>query len=119
MLSREADACYWIGRSVERAEATARMVDVHYHAALETFLPMALEEAREGGGESEEVSPIQWRSILAISGNLIGYEERYALMTDRDVLYYFGFDLQNSNSILSVWKAARETARSIRDQISS
>ena len=117
MLSREADACYWIGRSVERAEATARLVDVYYHAALETFLPMALEEPREG--EGDEVSAIQWHSILAISGNLTGYEARYGTTNDREVLYYFGFDPENSNSILSVWKAARENARSIRDQISS
>ena len=118
MLSREAEACYWIGRSVERAEATARMVDVHYHAALETFLPIALDESREGG-ENDEVSPIQWHAILAISGNLIGYEAHYGTKNDRDVLYYFGFDPQNPNSILSVWKSARENARSIRDQISS
>lgn len=117
MLSREADACYWIGRSVERAEATARLVDVYYHAALETFLPRAMEELREG--ETDEVSPIQWHAILAISGNLVGYEERYGLKNDRDVLFYFGFDLENPNSILSVWKTARENARSIRDQISS
>ncbi len=102
---------------MERAEATARMVDVHYHAALETFLPAALEEAREG--EAEDVSPIQWQAILAISGNLIGYDERYGVKNDRDVLHYFGFDPENSNSILSVWKSARENARSIRDQISS
>jgi uncharacterized alpha-E superfamily protein len=38
MLSRHADCCYWIGRYVERAESTARMIDVHYHSALETFL---------------------------------------------------------------------------------
>ena len=100
---------------MERAEATARMVDVHYHAALETFLPMAMEEGREG----EDVSAIQWQGILAISGNLIGYDARYGVKTDRDVLFYFGFDPDNSNSILSVWKAARENARSIRDQISS
>jgi uncharacterized alpha-E superfamily protein len=93
------------------------MVDVHYHAALETFLPVALEELREG--ETEDVSPIQWQAILAISGNLIGYDERYAIKNDRDVLYYFGFDTENPNSILSVWKSARENARSIRDQISS
>jgi uncharacterized alpha-E superfamily protein len=121
MLSREADACYWIGRSVERAEATARMVDVHYHAALETFIPLALGDSHEEGQDSisEDVSPIQWQAILAISGNLVGYEARYGVKTDRDVLYYFGFDPENSNSILSVWKAARENARSIRDQISS
>jgi uncharacterized alpha-E superfamily protein len=101
---------------VERAEATARLVDVYYHAALETFLPLALEE-REG--EADEVSPIQWHSILAVSGSLAGYEDRYGPKNDRDVLFYFGFDLENPNSILSVWKTARENARTIRDQISS
>lgn len=117
MLSREADACYWIGRSIERAEATARLVDVYYHAALETFLPTAFDETQDD--DSADISPIQWHSILAISGNLIGYEALYDLKNDRDVLYYFGFDLQNPNSILSVWTTARENARSIRDQISS
>src|SRR5207237_784912 len=62
MLSRDADSCFWIGRYVERAEATARMVDVHYHAALEAALPAFSEE------ENAEVSPMRWHSILAISG---------------------------------------------------
>lgn len=117
MLSREADACYWIGRSVERAEATARLVDVYYHSALETFLPNAFEETREE--EGADISPIRWQSLLAVSGGLTGYESLYEQKNDRDVLYFFGFDLQNPNSILSVWKTARENARSIRDQISS
>jgi uncharacterized alpha-E superfamily protein len=39
MLSREADALFWMGRYLERAEATARIVDVQYHAALESPLP--------------------------------------------------------------------------------
>src|ERR1019366_3452700 len=41
MLCRDAESCYWIGRYVERAEAMARMVDVHFHAGLETYLPTA------------------------------------------------------------------------------
>ena len=35
MLSRLAESLYWIGRYVERAEDTARMLDVHYHLLLE------------------------------------------------------------------------------------
>lgn len=35
MLSRIAESLYWIGRSVERAEGTARLLDVHYHVLLE------------------------------------------------------------------------------------
>lgn len=36
MLSRIAESCYWIGRLVERADYTARLLDVHYHNLLQT-----------------------------------------------------------------------------------
>jgi uncharacterized alpha-E superfamily protein len=71
MLSRDAASCYWIGRYVERAEATARMVDVHYHAALES----PLSAGRTG---MEEGSPAHWTSLLAISGSADSYHARYA-----------------------------------------
>ncbi len=35
MLSRIAESLYWIGRYVERAEGTARLLDVHYHLLVE------------------------------------------------------------------------------------
>ena len=35
MLSRIAESLYWIGRYVERAEDTARILDVHLHHLLE------------------------------------------------------------------------------------
>ena len=35
MLSRIAESLYWLGRYVERAEGTARILDVHYHLLLE------------------------------------------------------------------------------------
>ncbi len=114
MLSRDADSCYWIGRYIERSEATARMVDVHYHAALETFLPSSLEDRYE-----DPESPLKWRSLLEISGNAEDFSSRYTRENDRDVLNYFCFDMQNSNSIASTWKFARENARSMREQIAS
>lgn len=106
MLSRDADSCFWIGRYVERAEATARMVDVHYHAALETALPAGS-------------TPMHWQSILTISGSDDDYNARYATENDHDVLHFFAFDSENPNSILSVWRSARENARAIREQIAS
>ncbi|HEY3329720.1 MAG TPA: alpha-E domain-containing protein [Capsulimonadaceae bacterium] len=115
MLSRDADACYWIGRYVERAEATARMVDVHYHAALEAFLPTTVPVTVDG----EEVGPLGWQPILAISGNAADYAKRYGKENDRDVLHFFAFDFDNPDSIVSVWTAGRENARSIRELIAS
>ena len=114
MLCRDADSCYWIGRYVERAEATARMVDVHYHAALESALPVG-----QGSFEESEIRPMRWQSLLAISGSADDFYKRYGEENDRDVLHFFVFDLNNSNSILSNWKSARENARSIRELLAS
>lgn len=110
MLSRDADACYWIGRYVERAEATARMVDVHYHARLET---------NRSEPESNTARPLHWESILTISGSGEDFDARYEEENDRNILYFFAFDTDNPNSIVSTWTMARENARSIREQISS
>lgn len=102
MLSREADACYWIGRYVERAEATARMVDVHYHTALESNRTL-----------------FAWSSLLSVADAVDAFSERGAPMTDESVLAYFCFDQDNPDSIIRSWTAARENARTIRDEIAS
>lgn len=104
MLSRHADSAFWIGRYVERAEATARMIDVHYHFGLESPLI----------GES-----MRWSSILAISGLEAEFRARYVAEDEESILQFFAFDEKNGSSILSCLLAARENGRSIRDQISS
>ena len=113
MLSRHADACYWIGRCVERAEATARMLDVHYHAALESVLPSKVIV------EEDDSSSLSWQAVLAVSGTASAFAEHYDAPSDRNVLRFFAFDTENSNSIFSLWRAARENARSVRDLIAS
>lgn len=107
MLCRDADSCFWIGRYVERAEATARMIDVHYHFALESL------------GRQTLVETGQWSSLLAISGEQERFEARYSEQTEYNILQFFAFDTQNPNSICSCIRSARENARSIREQISS
>ena len=75
MLSRDADACFWIGRYVERAEATARMVDVHFHAALEsTNKTPRLDQ--EGN-----IQPLNWKTLLEISGSEELFYEKSPLKT--------------------------------------
>jgi uncharacterized alpha-E superfamily protein len=104
MLSRHADSAFWIGRYIERAEATARMIDVHYHFGLESPLI----------GES-----MRWSSILAISGQEEAFAERYKTQDERTILHFFAFDEKNKSSIATCMRRARENGRSIRDQISS
>lgn len=104
MLSRDADCVFWIGRYIERAEATARMIDVHYHYGLESPLVGAT---------------FRWSSILAISGQQAKFETSYAEQDERSILEFFAFDSNNPSSIACCLFNARENARMIRDQISS
>jgi uncharacterized alpha-E superfamily protein len=104
MLSRDADACFWMGRYIERAEATARIIDVHYHFGLESA-PF---------GET-----VAWSSVLTISGETEAYRERYGEEEEQPILHFFCCDEENANSIRSCVHAARENGRAIREQISS
>ena len=104
MLSRHADAAYWIGRYIERAEATARMIDVHYHFGLESPLI----------GET-----LRWTSILAISGQDELFAKLYRDEDEVSILQFFAFDERNPSSIFACLAGARENSRNIRDQISS
>ena len=106
MLSREADALFWMGRYLERAEANARIVDVQYHAALETPLP-----------DREPQS--LYRSILEISGDDLIFYARYAAISERDMLQFMVFDLDQPNSVVSCIRAARTNAQNVREVISS
>lgn len=107
MLSRHADAIYWLGRYMERAECTARMVDVHYHYRLE---------------RSVLAEETLWSGILAISGEEQRFLAQYGpelAEDERSILQFFCFESRNPSSILTSLAQARENARSIREQIST
>jgi len=100
MLCRDAESCFWIGRYIERAEAAARTLDVHYHFGLES---------------SDVGSTAQWTSLLSISGHAEEFAARYTEQSERNILEFFAFEDENPGSI----RACRENARSIRENISS
>lgn len=103
MLSRVADAIYWMCRYVERAENVARFVDVNEHLMLD--LPPGL--------------PTQWAPLVKITGDSAEFSARYRAPDQEEVGWFLTFDSENPNSILSSLRAARENARSIREIISS
>jgi uncharacterized alpha-E superfamily protein len=105
MLSREAEALYWIGRYIERAEAAARRFDVQYHSRLES--------------ESAHSATLPWHALLFSSGDEASYRERYGDEEERSLLSFLILDDANPNSIRSCVTAARENARGSREQISS
>ena len=97
MLSRTADHLFWMARYVERAENTARMLDVNVQ---NTLLPQSELNAEEG-----------WRAMLGISELQLGYDTQYQDVNSRAVLDFMVRDPGNPSSIYSCLRAgARECA---------
>ena len=101
MLSRVADSLYWMSRYLERAEHTARLLDVNLNLMLD---------------ESADVSDHRWLRML----NALGKPRRvkwegspYALTNTMT------FDTGNKASVISCILKARENARHVREQIST
>jgi uncharacterized alpha-E superfamily protein len=103
MLSRVADSLYWMSRYVERAENVARFIDVN--------LTLMLDAPDELGQ--------QWLPLVNTTGDHEDFKKRYREATQENVIHFLTFDPENSNSILSCLRAARENARSVREIISS
>lgn len=108
MLSRIAENLYWIGRYVERAENTARLLDVNYHALLEApLVPGARGIVTE-----------QWAPLLAISGTEDSFRDRFDRADGGSVPQWLAVHPGNPGSIRSSLAHARENARGLRDRIS-
>ena len=105
MLSRTADHLFWMSRYTERAENTARMLDVNYQTSL---LPQSAAVAEQG-----------WRSLLSISELTHDYQSRYQGITARQVMDFMVRDERNPSSILRCLRAARENARAVRGSLTT
>ncbi|WP_062521193.1 alpha-E domain-containing protein [Demequina silvatica] len=99
MLSRIAESLFWIGRYVERADNTARLLDVHLNVLLED--PWVDEPSANA-------------SLLSVMN--CDYETP---VSRRDVLATLAFDPDRASSIAWTLGAARENARRAREVIST
>ncbi|MGB0099319.1 MAG: alpha-E domain-containing protein [Nocardioides sp.] len=100
MLSRIAESMFWIGRYVERAEDTARILDVQTQLLIE-----------ESGIDEESTC----RNLLSI----MGVDQEPELPADvTAVLAQLAYDPRSGNSIASSLGAARESARRARETLS-
>jgi len=105
MLSRTADHLFWMARYTERAENTARMLDVNMQTAL---MPQSGEATRKG-----------WRALLGISELQPAFDAKYDRLTERDVLDFMVQDRSNPSSIASCLTQARENARAVRGTLTT
>lgn len=101
MLSRIAESLFWIGRYVERADGTARLLDVHLQLLLED--PWVDEDTA-------------CRSLLEVIGSDSHYPNQ---LTRQDLLNVLSADRTEASSIASSLNAARENARRVREIVST
>jgi uncharacterized alpha-E superfamily protein len=107
MLSRVANCLYWMSRYVERADNTARIVDVNLQLLLD-FRKLDDQSLSE-----------HWMPIIESTGDQEKFLSRNPKATGPSVTEFLIFDPENSNSILSSVSQARENARMVRDQITA
>lgn len=89
-----------MSRYTERAENTARMLDVNWQMSL---LP-----------QSEQAATATWRAMLEISELTSSFDQKHKEVTPANVLAYMTQDMDNPSSIMSCLRAARENARAVR-----
>lgn len=107
LLSRVAENLFWLGRYVERAENTARLLDVTYHGRLE---PTA----------SEVVGATNtWEALVATLGLEAEYRALHNDAPETNVIEFLTVDRRNASSIVSAIVHARANAGSVRDYLSS
>lgn len=104
MLARDAENLFWTGRYLERAEDTARLLDVTYHGLLEA-------------AESEEDAV--WTRALDAVGLLDAYRESGRPLTADAVSAFLVHDPDNPGSITAAVERARENVRAVRESVSS
>ena len=106
MLARVADSCFWLSRYIERAETNARILDVNMQLMLdfEDQNPNMLHQ--------------HWQPVLATLEDQELFSKHHEKITPDSVMEFVTFEKKNPNAIISCI-AARENARTVREQISS
>jgi len=108
MLSRVANLIYWMARQLERAENTARIVDVNSQLVIDL-------QSRQAADD-----PKSWEPLVYVSGNEETFFELYGKRaSERSVVEFMLFDRRNPSSILSCVSHARENARCVRDLLAA
>lgn len=97
LLSRTAQNLYWLGRYVERADSTARLIEMGNRMAM---LP--------GSTAFRE-----WRSVAAAAGCLDAFEDKDGI-NEAAIVRTLLLDADNPSSIRACLERARANARSVR-----
>lgn len=103
MLSRTASSLYWIGRYVERAEFTARLIEATIR--LDALSPRPAGQAA-------------WDSALLVAAADYDFDLTGESRSPLNISRYLTLAANNPNSIRSCLDAARSNAKSVRTALS-
>jgi uncharacterized alpha-E superfamily protein len=103
LLSRAAEALFWVGRYMERVDNVARGIDVNLNLLLDQ--PSATGE--------------QWAPLYQVTSDEEEFLKRYERPDRESVMKFLTFDSTYPNSIISCLGIARDDARTVREIISS
>ena len=98
ILSSIAERSYWLGRYLERADSTARLVMVNGRLLYD--LPKRL--------------PLGWQGLVEIMGSSSRFDELYDEPTEKNVSRYLINDTRNAGSLFRSLDNARENVRTLR-----
>jgi uncharacterized alpha-E superfamily protein len=98
ILSSTAERCYWLGRYLERADSTARLVTMNGRLLYD--LPKRL--------------PLAWQGLVKITGSRAGFEEHFTETDEKHVARWLINDMRNGGSLFRSLDAARENVRTLR-----
>src|SRR6202011_2945429 len=99
MLSRVADALFWLSRYLERAEHVARLLDVSFHLELDLHGVLA--------GSHDQV----WTNLAAILQQPLPVPKQNGTPVQSALSHWLTFDMENPTSIMSCVSRARYNAR--------
>jgi uncharacterized alpha-E superfamily protein len=105
MLARIAHELYWVGRSLSRAEHTARLLDGVFHADL------------QGPASDSGQTRLSWEALLAIMG--ASPDGDSPAPSRDDVVSLLTLDAGDPASVMFCVSSAREGARRVRDVFSA
>ncbi|SFF94859.1 Uncharacterized conserved protein, Alpha-E superfamily [Novosphingobium sp. CF614] len=105
MLGRAANGVYWMTRYLERAENTARLIDVGFHLAL----------TRGDKHSADE----EWKSVLTTTGQVEAYCRTHSDFGGPQVFNFLLRDKDNPGSVLQMVENARTNARVVRTSITN
>ena len=101
MLSRDAEHLYWLARYIERAENTARMINVN----VEMMLDFPVDDT------------LGWESIIESMDSKKDFHKIYSNFEESNVINFLSIEKNNPNSIISCLKGATYNSEFIKDDL--